>query len=304
MKLSLSNSILSYVLQGLTAVLLFSSVPIVIRLVSADPMTIGFIRLVIAVAVGFFILVSPRKLKSLTKRDWMWLVVLGFLFGFHWLSFFYSIKMAGASTAVVGVSSYGIQLILISIFFHGRPFYKTDAVAIIAVVVGEFMVVSDFSLQSEFTLGFLIAILSAFFYAILPSIHQKNSHIDSGVRSFGQFLFAAVFFSMFLPRMSFELTAFDWTGLLYLSIVGTLVAHSLWIRVTTKVAAMPASLMYYMGIPTAIILSVVILNEELTWNLIFGTSLILVGNFFGIAHQIKNKSFFIDEQKTVQPQEK
>ena len=294
MKFLASHSVLSFVLQGLIAVACFASIPVVIRLVSADPMTIGFIRLVITVGLGFFILVTPRKLINLTRRDWMWLVVLGFSFGFHWLTYFYSIKMANASTAVVGISSYGIQLILISIFLHGRPFYKTDAVAILAVVIGEFMVVPEFSLQNELTLGFLIAIGSAFFYAILPSIHQKNSHIDSGTRSFGQFLFAGVFFALFLPEMNFELTHLDWVGLLYLSIVATLVAHSLWIRVTTHVAAMPASLMYYLSVPGAIILSVVVLHEELTWKLIFGTSLILVGNFFGIIHQVKNKSFFIN----------
>jgi len=52
--------------------------------------------------------------------------------------------------------------------------------------------------------------------------------------------------------------------------------------------------MYYCSIPLAIALSVVVLDEQVTWNLIVGTSLILIGNCFGISQQIKNKSFFIE----------
>lgn len=292
----MNKNVVPFVIQGMLAVLCFSSIPVTIRMVSADPMTIGFIRLVFAVSVGFFVLVPSKKLRSLSRQDWVWLLVLGFSFGVHWLTYFMSIKMSSASIAVVGVSSYGIQLILISIFLHGRPFYKTDAVAILFVIAGALIVVPEFSLENEMTIGFCIGVLSAFFYAILPSIHQKNAHIDSGTRSFGQFLFAGVFFALFLPEMDFGLSTFDWISLVYLGIVATLGAHTLWIRVTTSVSAVPASLMYYCSIPLAIALGVIVLNEELTSSLIIGTSLILAGNCFGIAHQIKNKSFFIEEK--------
>jgi len=193
--------VLSYVMQGLLAILCFSSIPVVIRLVNTDPMTIGFVRLVLAVSLGFFVLVPSRRLRQLTRHDWLWLLILGFSFGVHWLTYFMSIKMSSASTAVVGVSSYGIQIILISIFCHGRPFYKTDGIAIVFVIVGALIVVPEFSLQNEMTLGFCLGIFSAFFYAILPSIHQKNAHIDSGTRSFGQYLFAGTFFALFLPNL-------------------------------------------------------------------------------------------------------
>lgn len=287
----------AYLAQGIIAMLCFASIPVAIRLVSADPFTIGLVRLMLAVTIGFTLLTKFSLLKRLSKKDWLWLIVLGFSFGIHWATYFLSIKIANASTAVVGISTYGIQIILISIVFHGRPFYRTDALALAAVVVGNLLIIPEFSFENELTRGFCLAIFSAFFYAILPSIHQKNSHMDSGTRAFGQFLFAGVFFALFLPRMNFDLPASDWFGLLYLGLVATLVGHTLWIRVTTKVSAVPASLLYYLSVPTAILLSFLILDEPMTWHLFAGTGLILAGNCLGIFHQLKSNSFFIDSGK-------
>ncbi|HBF09092.1 MAG TPA: EamA family transporter [Gammaproteobacteria bacterium] len=292
----MNNRVLSFVLQGLIAILCFASIPVAIRVVTADPMTIGLVRLIIAVIFGLVVLVKPAPLKQLTKQDWLWLAALGFSFGVHWLLYFYSIKIANASTAIVGVSSYGIQIILISIFFHGRPFFKTDGFAIVAVICGSALIVPEFSLENELTKGFLIAVVCAFFYAILPSIHQRNSHLSSGVRSFGQFLFAGVFFSFFIPHMNFDLPSLDWWGLAYLGVIGTLVAHTLWTNVVTHVSAVPASLIYYLSVPTAIFFGVFFLDEPLTWQLVVGTCLILSGNCLGIIHQLKKNSFFIENK--------
>lgn len=289
----MNKNIIAFVAQGLLAMVLFSSTPVAVKLVSADPMTIGFIRLGIAVVFGYFVLLKKDTLLKLSKKDWLWLFVLGFSFGIHWLAYFYSIKIGSASIAVVGVSTYGVQIVLISMLLHGRPFYPTDAIAIAIVLLGNFLIIPEFSLDNNMTRGFLIGVVSAFFYAVLPSIHQQNSHMDAGTRSFGQFLFAGVFFALFLPKMNFSMSSFDWLGMLYLGGVVTLVGHTLWIRFTTHVSAVPASLIYYLSVPLAILLSVIVLNEPLTWQIVLGTICILLGNVLGILHQIKSNSFFI-----------
>ena len=155
------------------------------------------------------------------------------------------------------------------------------------------------SAHNSTTKGFLIGVVSAFFYAILPTIHQRNSHMDSGIRSFGQFVFAGLFFSAFLPYMNFDLPSSDWGGLLYLGVVATLVGHSLWIRFTTHVSAVAASLMYYLSVPLAIALAVVVLNESLTWQLICGTACILLGNVIGLIDQIRHARFFHNTAKKI-----
>jgi len=288
-----SLSIRAYLLQGLIAITCFASIPMMIRLVSADPMTIGFVRLVIAVSFGSFILAKPQDFMSLKYKDWLWLAIIGVSFGVHWLAYFYSIKLSSAAVAVVGVSSYGMQVILISIIFHSRPFYTTDALAIGLVLIGTLMALPEFSLENEMTQGFLLGIFSAFFYAILPSFHQKNEHMTSGVRSLGQFGFAGLFFAAFLPWMNFDLSLLDWGGLLYLGLIATLVGHTLWIKFTTKVSAVPSSLMYYMSVPIAIALGSIFLQEEVTLALIIGALLIILGNIVGMSHQMKSNSFFI-----------
>ena len=57
----MNNRVLSFVLQGLIAILCFASIPVAIRVVTADPMTIGLGRLIIAVVFGLVVLVKPAQ---------------------------------------------------------------------------------------------------------------------------------------------------------------------------------------------------------------------------------------------------
>jgi drug/metabolite transporter (DMT)-like permease len=70
-------------------------------------------------------------------------------------------------------------------------------------------------------------------------------------------------------------TAFPWIGV-------TLVAHSLWVRVTTRLTPSATSILYYGNIPVALALSVLVLGEPLTLRTMSGAVLIISGGVLGL----------------------
>jgi len=63
----------------------------------------------------------------------------------------------------------------------------------------------------------------------------------------------------------------------------TLIGHSLWVRVTTKLSPSVTSIVYYGNIPIAIALSVMVRGESLAGRTLIGASMIIFGSILGLA---------------------
>jgi drug/metabolite transporter (DMT)-like permease len=70
--------------------------------------------------------------------------------------------------------------------------------------------------------------------------------------------------------------------LLFLAVGVTLIAHSLWVRVTTRLSPSTTSILYYGNIPLAILLGVLVLHEPLTTRTMTGAALIIAGGLIGL----------------------
>jgi drug/metabolite transporter (DMT)-like permease len=272
-------------LEALAAVALFGCIPVVVKLVSANAWTIGVVRLSVA-TLGLFILIRWRgRIPPLPRRDLLRLALIGLLFFAHWLTYFLAIKASSASIGAIGLSTYGVYLLILGAAFgHGR-LHATDVVAVVLAIAGAFAIVPSFDLDDRVTLGMALASLSAFFYATLPLLHQRWSHMPSRIRALGQFFFALIFFLLFLPKTEWTLSPLDWGGLAFLAIGSTLIGHSLWVGVTTRLSPYATSIVYYGNLPFAIVLSIVVLGEVLRPRTAIGAALILAGSLIGLGSQ-------------------
>jgi drug/metabolite transporter (DMT)-like permease len=216
--------------------------------------------------------------------------MIGGAFAFHWITYFMGIKKSTPSIGILGVSSYGIHLILLGwIFQKNRPGFF-DIVALIIALSGTYIIVPEFSLTNDMTIGLLLSVLSGFCFALLPILHQRNQQIPDNLRTFGQFFFAWVIFLFFLPLTHWDLPKTDWWALAYLAVPGTFLTHWLWIRVTTRISTVITSLIFYLAIPLTMLISHVWLKEPMHIQKILGAILIVSGNllsFYGRARKRK-----------------
>lgn len=277
--------------EALIAVALFGCIPVLVRFVDANPWTIGIVRLAIATA-GLAVLLRFRgELRRPSGGDALRLALIGAVFFAHWATYFFAIKISSASIGAIGLSTYGAHLLVLGAIAGLGRLHAVDLLSLGAVLAGAVIIVPEPDLSNRTTAGLALAILSAILYAILPILHQRWSHLGSGTRALGQFSVALALFLLFLPKANWDLGARDWAGLAFLAIGSTLIAHTLWVRVTTRLSPSASSLLYYGNLPVALALSALVLGERLSSRMLLGAVLIVAGSAGGLASQWKRRAF-------------
>ena len=281
------------VFQAVTAMILTSSVPLVVKLIDADPIVIGVVRLVVGYLFTLLITVvwlrqRPVLIFSAPLRKPLFLI--GTLFGLHWLTFFISIKLSTPATAAIGVASYGIFLLIYGKLFLGENISAVGAVSILMAIVGNYLVAPSFSVQDEVTLGLLMGILSGLFYALVPIVFKKFPHLTAAEKTQGQFAFALPMFLLLLPWSSWQLTTNDWWGLLFMGVFCTGVGHALWIRSSSTLPTALTSTLFYTSVPSTLLMSVLLDQEVLSAAMLTGAVMIVSANWLTVYWQVRLKS--------------
>lgn len=281
---------LRLVLLSLSAVLLLGAVPVVIKFIQAGPWTVAITRLILGVscvgAYGWW----RRDFRKPGAVDLAALALMGLCFGIHWITYFYSIKLSSATLAMLTLSIYGPCVILWSRLILKQRIHATDMVALALALAGTLLCAPEFKVGSGMMVGFLLGIASGMIYALLPILQQKTAAFPVTMKAFGQFTFALIAFLPFWGYTDWHLGTQDWLGLLFLGIGGTVIAHSLWVNITTQLPPAVISVLSYAQIPVAMFLSVIFLDEALRWQLVLGAMLIIGGNLFGVYCRLRRSS--------------
>ena len=262
-------------LLSILAVLCMSAVPVLVKSTSANEFTIAVARLIIAVAVMSPLVLWRKRLSALSRAEWQALVLIGLVFIIHWLTYFLSIKLSTASIGALAVSTFGVQYLFLAWLFNGEQSGLVEWLAVLCCLVGCVVVVPEFTLESGVTQGMLVGVFAGTLYACLPLLHQRAKNIDTVTRAWGQFSFALLFLIPFLGYTDWQLTTNDYYKLLTLGILSTVIAHGLWVKVSTELPAVFTSLVYYLYVPMAMVSSAWFLDEEMTGRKVIGAILIL-----------------------------
>ena len=274
-------------LKAIVALTLLGTVPASVRLIGFNTYSIGILRVSFAIlAFGIFLGIKG-ELKKIPKKDYRALALIGVLFGTHWLTYFWSIKWASASLGVLSFSSYGIHLAVLGWLFGTSRVSKLDVAGVVLGIVGCFLIFPVYSFESEQTMGVVSGIISGFIYALLPILHQKNSHIPSIVRTFGQFLFGFPIFLLFFQKANWSTEPFDWMIILHLGVFCTIIAHVCWVQASTELSTAALSVVHYLYVPIGVFFSWLLVSEVLTSRMLLGAGLILTGNAFVIWHRAR-----------------
>lgn len=265
-------------LIALFAVSTMSLVPVLVKSVNANEVTIGAIRIAAALVFLTPVLLIKGTLRNLSKNDWLGLGLVGLIFGLHWWTYFYSIKQSTAALGAIALSTYGIHLVLLNWLFRGQKISLPDGIAIAASFTGCVLVAPELDFSNKMTWGFTVGVISGFLYALLPLLHQRLSHIPTMTRSWGQFAFAGLFFLLLWEQLEWPSGTGDWSRLAVMGVLSTLIGHSLWVKASTELPPVVTGTVYYFYIPMAMVLSFVFLGEQITPLMLAGALLIIGAN--------------------------
>jgi len=251
------------------------------------PLTFAGIRFVIACAILFAVIRIRGIELPRARADWALLAVTGILsFGFNYGLIFWGEQYISSGLAALiqaTIPAFG----LVFAHFH-LPGERLSWARIGGVVLGVCGVAVVFSNQlaiagRQALAGCVAVILSSIFVAysnVLVKAHGKN--LNPAIMAAGQMLFGLILLlGVGLPLegspIRFHWTAMAVVALLYLSVVGSVIAFLLYYWLVLNMDVTKSMLIALVTPVVAVILGMFVLDEEFGWRTLAGGSMIMLG---------------------------
>ena len=272
-----------------------------IKLGLADlpPITFAGIRFVIACTILFSLIRIRRIPLPRARADWILLATSGILsFGFNYGLVFWGEQYITSGLAALlqaTLPAFG----LVFAHFH-LPAERLTWTKIGGVVLGVFGVGVVFSNQlavsgRQALAGCVALILSAMFAAYSNVLVKRfGRHLNPAVLSAGQMLFGLLLLlSVGIPLEGNPLK-FHWTGMaviamFYLAIVGSVIAFLLYYWLVLNMDVTKSMLIALVTPVVAVILGMIVLDEEFGWRTLAGGSMIILGIGLIVVRKAKKK---------------
>lgn len=190
------------------------------QLISLQALSLVFTRICISVIVILGYLLMQKKSLNIAPKDMFRFFIFGFVIAIHWLTFFHAIKISNISITLACISTGAFFTSILEPIFYKRKFILYE-VLLGGLVVGGLLLIFQF--ETQYKMGILVALLSAFLSACFSLINGKLAHsYDSVIVSFYELLGGLFILSCFLfyqngfTASNFNLQPYDylWLGIL------------------------------------------------------------------------------------------
>ncbi len=263
-----------------TASVLWGFAGILAKMITGMPaQSIIFYRVALASAIFFIALLISGKLNIVGLKDKKaYLLLFAILQAGTMLTYFISILNASVSVAVLLLYTAPVYVTVFSPWLLKEKPTKMGITALVLSIAGILLIVDPGKLDFQpYSVGIFAGIAAGIAYAFQIMTSKYLSSTYSGyTQAFWGFIIAML---ILFPVSSVPLNVVfsNISYLLLLAIFPTILAVSLYFNGLKKVKAANASILGLIEPVSAVILAVLILNEQISAPQIFGGALILAG---------------------------
>jgi len=242
----------------------------------ADPITFLFLRFVIASVF----LVPLIKLKGVSYPRGQSLLILILMGAVAYVvmtfGYFTALTMVSASLVVILVYTYPVFVILISRCFFGEPITirKTGA---LCLAIGGIILLVGLEGGGK-TLGIFLALAASLFYALYTIFGSRVMRKGDAFSSSTVIILstAAVYGGLVLVRGAhFPTTTPGWISIIAIALLSTVIGYLLFFSGLKRIGPTVTSIVTNTELVVAVILSVVFLEESITFPKLLGGTMIL-----------------------------
>jgi drug/metabolite transporter (DMT)-like permease len=263
------------------------------------PFTFAGIRFVIACAILFTWIRIRRLPLPQSRADWLLLLVSGTLaFGLNYGLLFWGEQYISSGLAALlqaTIPAFG----LIFAHFH-LPNERLSWARIMGVLLGVLGVGVVFSNQlavagSQALAGCVALILSSIFVAysnVLVKARGTRMHpaiLAAGQMFFGMLLLLAVGLPLEGNPLRFHWTPMAVIALLYLAVIGSVIAFLLYYWLVLNIDVTKSMLIALVTPVVAVILGMIVLDEQFGWRTLIGGAMIMAGISFIVVRKARKK---------------
>jgi drug/metabolite transporter (DMT)-like permease len=258
-----------------------------VGLADLPPFTFAGIRFVLAALILTVLVLVRRAPWPRTRREWGLIAVAGLLqFALNYGLVFWGEQYISSGLAAVLQSTFPVfGLVIAHLYLPQERMTGARVLGVLLGVLGVGVIFSD-QLTIAGNLAFLgsIALVASAFFGAYSNVLVKayGTKIDPQVFAATQMIFG------FVPLLGIGILfegnplRFNWTAkavicLLYLVVVGSVLAFALYYWLVRKMDVTTTMLIALVTPVVAVILGIIVLQEKLNWRLLAGGACIISG---------------------------
>jgi drug/metabolite transporter (DMT)-like permease len=263
-------------------VLIWGFTPVLGKAISLQALDLEWWRVLITV-IAIFLYIKIKGIDiSINRSDLLKLLGIGVIIGLHWLAFYGAIKVSNVSVTMAAFSSGTLFSSIIEPIINKRKikWYEIVLGILIFLIIGYI-----FSINLEYKLGIVLAMLAAFGSALFSSLNGiLTKSLNTYAISFYELIGAIVsltiilFFNGNFSSYFFQLSFNDTYLLLILSIVATAFTFIVSVNVLKTISSYTVVMALNLETIYGIILAILFFekSEKMDIRFYFGTALLLL----------------------------
>lgn len=254
-----------------------------------NPTSVLMMRYLFSLPILIIILSIRGRNLTLKKSEIAPVAILGVLMGLSSLGLFESYKYMNAGIASTLLFMYPVMVALLMTFFYHERFRLTTGLCLVIMAIGLIMLVRNGD-DSPFSLiGFLFVFLSSITYAVylvMTNVSTRIRNIPTVKLLFYQLLIgSSVFFFMLAAGepLTFPARATGWINISALALLPTVMSLYCTTAAIHRIGSTPTAIFGALEPVTAVVLSVVVLGQQMSANDIAGGVLIVIATTMVVA---------------------
>ena len=273
-------------LELISSMLIFGTIGIFVRYIPLPSSIIALARAVIGVLfLMLFMIIRGKKVKWNDIRNNLFLLLFsGVLIGINWILLFESYRYTTVATATLCYYLAPVFVIVLSPFILREKITARKILCVLIALIGMFFVSGVSTSGISGIKGILYGIGAAVLYAIVVLCNQKIQDISAYDKTVTQLTASAIVllpYVFFTENINAISISFIELGLLIVvGILHTGIAYTLYFASMKDLNAATIAIFSYIDPVVAIILSVILLRENMGITGVLGAVLILGATLF------------------------
>ncbi len=263
------------------AMFIFGTLAPFVRNISVGSGELALYRAVMAaLLVGCFLLITKQRLSVAgIKKELFFLLISGAAMGFNWILLFESYKYTTVSIATLSYYFAPVIVMIVCPLIFKEKLTVKQFVSFVASTVGLVLITGAAGGGKQDLLGIAFGLCAAVFYAMVMLLNKFIKGVTGLHRTFIQFLAAIVVLVPYVALTDgFTLTELDntgWVSLLIVGLVHTGFTYCLYFSALKELPGQKVAILSYIDPLVAVLVSVILLNEEMTVLQFIGGLMIL-----------------------------
>lgn len=261
---------------------IFGTLGLFVRNIPVSSGELALYRAILAaLLIGVFLLVTKQKIpfKNI-KKEVPLLLASGVAMGINWILLFEAYKYTTVSVATLSYYFAPVIVTVVCPILFKEKLTGKQIICFVMSTLGLVMItgIGDVGGGSDF-IGILFGLGAAVFYATVILLNKFIKNVEGIHRTFLQFLAAVIVLIPYVLLTSGvtvgTLKVVGWINLLIVGLVHTGITYCMYFSSLKELPGQKAAILSYIDPLVAVLISVTVLGETMTWWQVIGGVLIL-----------------------------